>query len=297
MRVTVVHNSSAGTSSTGVAALIGLIGAAGHRVAYRSTDDHDWHHALDRTGDLVVAAGGDGTVRRVFERLAGTPTLTTVLPLGSANNVARTLGIASGRLTEVIAEWDQAERSHFDLPLFAAETFQRRSVESVGAGIFADLLALDPGGQPASAAEKAALGLRILGQSLGRARPAPWTLELDGRDLSEELVGIEAMNVGTIGPAVPLAPGADPTDGVLEIVLLTPAAVGVLTDYTKRRLSGDDPPPPNLTRHRGRRLALPPPPSAPPPVDDQHETRNVSVNGWTVTADGIGVNILLPAAS
>src|ERR1700691_2056785 len=51
--------------------------------------------AADRGADLVVAVGGDGTVRGCAEGLAGTPVPLAIVPLGTANLLARTLGIPS----------------------------------------------------------------------------------------------------------------------------------------------------------------------------------------------------------
>ena len=62
--------------------------------------------------ELVVAAGGDGTVGTVAEPLLGTPTALGILPLGTVMNVARSLGIprdldgaadviATGRVREI----------------------------------------------------------------------------------------------------------------------------------------------------------------------------------------------------
>ena len=44
-------------------------------------------------GDAVIVAGGDGTVGKVAKRLAGTDVPLVVLPTGTANNIARSLGI------------------------------------------------------------------------------------------------------------------------------------------------------------------------------------------------------------
>ncbi|HEX5302745.1 MAG TPA: diacylglycerol kinase family protein, partial [Streptosporangiaceae bacterium] len=59
--------------------------------------------AIAAGADLVVAAGGDGTVRACAEALAGTGIPLAIVPLGTANLVARALGVPgqAGRALEV----------------------------------------------------------------------------------------------------------------------------------------------------------------------------------------------------
>lgn len=52
--------------------------------------------ALESGASLVVAAGGDGTLRRVAGELAGTGVALGVLPVGTANLAARALGLTVG---------------------------------------------------------------------------------------------------------------------------------------------------------------------------------------------------------
>ena len=88
MRVTLIHNPVAGDDEEPDAnELMGIIRAAGHDLAYRSAKDGDWSASLEDPGDLVVVAGGDGTVGRVARRLIDTGIPLTLLPIGTANNV------------------------------------------------------------------------------------------------------------------------------------------------------------------------------------------------------------------
>src|SRR5438046_1744525 len=53
--------------------------------------------AVDEGGDLVVAAGGDGTVLGVLRGMAGSEAALGVMPLGTANDLARALGVGDDR--------------------------------------------------------------------------------------------------------------------------------------------------------------------------------------------------------
>jgi diacylglycerol kinase family enzyme len=93
----------------------------------------------DHGYDVVVAFGGDGTLNEVANGLAGTDVPVSVLPGGSTNVVARTLGIpndvvdATEHLLALVDEW--APRK-VDL----GRAGDRRFVFSCGAGIDATVV-------------------------------------------------------------------------------------------------------------------------------------------------------------
>jgi YegS/Rv2252/BmrU family lipid kinase len=73
---------------------------AGHEVSLRETNrrGHATRFAQDaatRGVDAVIALGGDGTLNEVANGLAGSDTALAVLPGGSTNVFARTLGLAN----------------------------------------------------------------------------------------------------------------------------------------------------------------------------------------------------------
>ncbi|MGN6376292.1 MAG: diacylglycerol/lipid kinase family protein [Sphingomonas sp.] len=63
--------------------------------AVRNPDELDatMRRALAKAPDLMILGGGDGTVSGLVDHLVGTSTALAVLPLGTANSFARTLGI------------------------------------------------------------------------------------------------------------------------------------------------------------------------------------------------------------
>ena len=240
----------------------------GYEVSYRSTEQ-DWTKALERPGDLVVAAGGDGTVAKVAVSLAHSGTPLTVMPLGTANNIAKTLGIA-GDAREFIHTWREAVPRPFALGLVTSSSETQPFVDGFGGGIFADLIAA--GGVVGDAlsilGRETDRALHLLRSVAAAARPLPWGVEVDGRDLSGEYVAVEVLNIRFAGPNVPLARGADPGDGFLDVVLLGSSERDALVAYVSGRIMEASGQLPELPRHQGRRIVLAPPDGVALHLDD-----------------------------
>src|SRR5205807_368845 len=92
MRITLMHNPKDGDAEHGKKQLMTALAKAGHHATYQSTKKSDYKKALKKTTDLVLAAGGDGTVGKIGCRLIDSGIPLSVLPLGTANNLARSLG-------------------------------------------------------------------------------------------------------------------------------------------------------------------------------------------------------------
>jgi diacylglycerol kinase (ATP) len=280
VRVTLLHNPNAGDEEHSRDGLVEALAEAGHEALYQSVKEDGWTDALDRPADLVVAAGGDGTIDKVFRALAGRPVPVAVLPLGSANNVARTLGVRPEMSTLNLARsWSHGSPKSYDVGRLQAGGDVERFVECMGGGIFGDVLvrAADQDAE-LSAEEKKELGLELLEAAIRDAPVYEWALDLDGESLSGEFLAVEAMNVREIGPNVPLAPEADPGDGLLDVALVTAGHREGLAAYLRKREPDRQVPPPAARRARGRRLRVRFPAGCPLHVDDELWPRD--------TADG-----------
>ncbi len=257
MRVTLIHNPGAGDPAHDEEAqLRRLIADAGHTIVARSRGDDA---ALDEPSDLVVVAGGDGTVGRVARRMVGRDVPMTILPSGTANNISRTLGLAELPPEELIAGWQNATVRRFDAGVIDGPWGSRRFFEGVGVGLFARAMAeIDAEGaldHLATAEERVAHARSILHERLHTWAPIPLRLTLDGRDLSGEYVMVEVMNIRFVGPNLFVAPGCDPTDGLFDVVRVSDSRrddlAQYLTDHRGPRASA-----PNLETQRGRHLRI-----------------------------------------
>jgi diacylglycerol kinase (ATP) len=218
MKVTMLVNESAGAGDHSVDDLRRQLEAAGHRVEVGSSKgrklERAIRHAVERGDELVVAAGGDGTVGRVMKALTGRGLPLAILPLGTANNIATSLGIR-GTPEELAARWTRPSRVHMSVGRVRGPWGETAFVESVGLGLLARLMSPEvvDGIDGLEAARDEA---RRLARSM---RGSYWRMELDGEELSAEYLLVEAMNIRCAGPNVCLAVRERAGGGQLEVML------------------------------------------------------------------------------
>jgi diacylglycerol kinase family enzyme len=213
MQITLVLNPDAGDGETSPDEIRRAIEAAGHGVSVRRSGKSDVADALRDPGDLVAAAGGDGTVGRVMKALAGTSVPMAILPTGTANNIATSLGIL-GDPAKVVASWTRGDVRRVDVGSVRGPWGVTQFVESVGVGLLSHLIHPGLGGRLEGTDEARAEARRAARSLLAPER----RVELDGRDLSGRYLLLEAMNIRCAGPNLWLAEQARAGDGKLEIV-------------------------------------------------------------------------------
>ena len=203
--------------------------------------------ALEAGCSLVIAAGGDGTVRAVAERLGapgqdgadsadgaasagGADADLGVVPLGTGNLLARNLGVPLGdpsaafarALTETASPLDLGEVT-FTSP--DGEETTQGFVVMAGFGIDAQMIA------ETDDELKAKAGWLAYVESLGRAAAGTevvdFALEIDGgAPLSEQAHTVLIANCGSLQGGLTLMPDARPDDGELDLLVLRAADAG-----------------------------------------------------------------------
>ena len=213
---------------------------AGHHATYQSTKKSNYKKALKKPTDLVLAAGGDGTVVKVASRLVDAGIPLSVLPLGTANNLARTLGFLASP-EEIIARLEGGKRRAFDIGVTRGPWGMRYFFEAVGGGLFADYVrtAKGEGKKPkkASKEEEMAQHVSLLHRMLLDYPARRWNIEIDKEDISDRYILWEAMNIRSVGPALYLASQAATKDGQLDFVCAREADRSLLMDHLTARLA------------------------------------------------------------
>jgi diacylglycerol kinase family enzyme len=217
-----VHNASAGTREPTKEELIALLEGAGYRVKYRNSKRPDLEAKLDKQGDLVIAAGGDGTIAKVAKILLGKPEQVAplaILPLGTANNIARSLGITETP-EAIVARWSHEPIRKLSHGIVHAHWGEQRFIEGVGLGSLAEATA--PKSKDAKSRDQRIHQGRVaFRRSIKHAKPERLYVTVDGTRIEDEVVLIEIMNIRQVGPRLRLAPSADPGDDLLDVAYVT----------------------------------------------------------------------------
>jgi diacylglycerol kinase (ATP) len=216
--------------------LRGLVAAAekaagwGETMWFESTVDDSGQlvtrEALTQGASVVMAAGGDGTVRAVAEGLRGTGVPLGLLPVGTGNLLARNLAVNLSDVELAVSIAFTGSDRAIDLGLVTA-TRGDGSVEEhaflvmAGLGIDAQMIA------KTNVKLKKKVGWLAYVDGIGRALPVLKPVKLrfrldDGPWRTTSAHTVIVGNCGLLPGGLLLIPDARPDDGVLDIVALRP---------------------------------------------------------------------------
>jgi YegS/Rv2252/BmrU family lipid kinase len=221
--VLVTNESAGGTADEAVAAALSVLSAQADVRREVCAEPGDLDGVLDGLGDgeILVVAGGDGSVHTAVAALRRRGTLDAgrplgLVPLGTGNDLARTLGVPL----------DPADAAR------ALLTGAARALDHVvddEDGVVVNAVHLGIGAE--AAAKAAALKDRLgaaaytAGSLAAGVRPGGWSLhvEVDGATVpvDDEVLMVGVANGRSIGGGAELAPDASPDDGLLDVVVAT----------------------------------------------------------------------------
>lgn len=239
MIVTVIHNRSAGEGES-ERALEKALRAEHHLVTVFGSDMDEISDALEVAADVVVIAGGDGTVRHVATKLIDRPLPFAILLAGTANNFGRTVGGFDSPQMLAAALATTTPRA-IDTALATIGARRVSIFESAGCGLFTSLMKALKNRSRRERIHDREQGFRgevEAMRTLLRDAP-PVEITIDGETNAFALV--ELMNTRSIGPNLPLALQALPDDGLLDVVCVADGDRHALDEFLRLRIEGGMP--------------------------------------------------------
>jgi diacylglycerol kinase (ATP) len=178
--------------------------------------------ALKQGADVVIAAGGDGTVRCVAEVLAGTGIPMGLLPLGTGNLLARNLGMdvtdVEGAMKGALTGWERK----IDVVRAVRNDPDKEQLFLVMAGVGYDATVMADTNE--NLKDRVGwlayvdAGIRNL-----PGKPVKATIAVDGKSVVHRRVrSVMVGNCGKVQGGLEIFPDAAVNDGLLDVVVLAP---------------------------------------------------------------------------
>jgi len=185
MRVLLIHNPKAGDRKHGQKQLMQSLKRNGLQAFYQSVKERDWKKALRKPVDVIIAAGGDGTVHKTAWKIIDNGIPLAILPLGTENNLARSLGFV-GSVDEILQSLHCGKSQPFDIGVLSSGSQADCFFEAVGRGLFPDYFPAAKANEKEGISPKEELTEHLsLLRQLSFDYPArQWRMSVDGKDIS-----------------------------------------------------------------------------------------------------------------
>ncbi|MNK45569.1 Diacylglycerol kinase [compost metagenome] len=169
--------------------------------------------AATKNFDVIVAAGGDGTINEVATKVLKHNKILGILPLGSGNGLARFLKIPKN-LKHALSLINNFRTERVD----TAEFNQKCFFNLAGMGFDAHLSAVFSKDKKRGLSGYVKLGF----QEVFNYKPQTYQLNIDGTAYTRKAFAISIANSSQYGNDVYIAPNASVKDGLLDVCIIKP---------------------------------------------------------------------------
>ncbi len=204
---------------------------------------------------IIIAMGGDDTIEAIIRGMAGSKTRLGMIPVGTANNLAKSLGIPEDveQACDIIASRNvrKLDMGRVRVGKGKKLPFFELVIVGIGAAIYPDAMRVRKGKRPLE-------GIRGAIQTLLTHETKPKvTVMIDG----ESNVTVETMlaivsNVPLIGPNMLVDPNASMEDGLLDISLYPNFSEAELLAYFTKVMNEKNAEDGKIQRYRAKKIML-----------------------------------------
>lgn len=237
--------------------------------------------------DAVFTLGGDGTAMEVVGALAGSGRRVGILPGGTGNLIARTLGIPL-RVGSAVRTLLQGSEARVDLGCL---TNGQRFAFAAGVGADAQMIARTP------AEWKRRLGVLAYALAasdalLRRRERFAVRATVDGRVYERGATAVMVANFGTVlNRMLTLGPGIRQDDGLLDLCIFSPESTEETLRMMLRLFRADFRSVPYMLWVPGREIRI----ETDPPQQAQADGELLGAGPLAVRVDPLAARLLVPA--
>ena len=171
--------------------------------------------AVEKKCDLVVVAGGDGTVMAAVTAMAGCGVPLAILPTGTGNLLARNLDLPINDEQTCLEIGVSGRTKEIDV---GSVDDDRKFAVMAGLGFDAAMMRDAPEGLKKAVGWPAYI-VSAAKHLRGRGMRVTITID-DGTPLHRRVRTVVVGNVGKLQGNIPLLPDAEPDDGILDVVVI-----------------------------------------------------------------------------
>jgi len=172
--------------------------------------------AANKNFDIIVAAGGDGTINEVATKVLQHGKILGILPLGSGNGLARFLKIPKN-LRKALQLINVTKTDHIDSAIFNKKAF----FNLAGMGFDAHLSSVFSEDKKRGFSGYVKLGLK----EIFSYKAQNYTITIDGTVYNRRAFAVTVANSSQYGNDVYVAPNASVKDGLLDVCIIKPFPV------------------------------------------------------------------------
>jgi diacylglycerol kinase (ATP) len=210
---------------------------------------HLARQAVEAGDALVVVAGGDGTIGDVAAQLVGSNTVLGIVPTGTMNNVARSVGVPLG-IDDACALIGMGTTRHIDMGRVTSNGDPKAEyfLECAGVGLSA-IAAL--AGQTFEKRHWRAVPRAL--RKFFESRLGTMTVEMDGNVVEASTRMVTVSNAPLMGSKMLAVPGGKMDDGLLDVQVYDGMGDAALVKHFRAAASGS---PDSLKTYRVRKVRI-----------------------------------------
>jgi diacylglycerol kinase (ATP) len=171
--------------------------------------------------DVIVAAGGDGTVNDILPGMVRTGKPLGIIPTGSGNDLIKSLGIPKD-IEQAVGTVLAGRTRIIDAGKINGRYFANGAGIGFDAAVNRETYRTDRPGRGLRRYLCALVGM------LGRFDPAPVRISFNGTTIEQEIFLMTIGNGAIVGGGFKLTPRAQIDDGLLDVTIVRPLRVPVL---------------------------------------------------------------------